>query len=140
MTFLEALYGSQYYEITQKGKDGAKGRFNGNIFLSVFVTLILITVISIVITASSMPGNKITLRLQDIFGRDAGKIAGQLLAIPLVAICYFIISKTVGSENNYNRIIERFNQLPYEEKKKANRKVLIPFFILLGIIIVFAFT
>ena len=29
MTFLEALYGSQYREISERGKDGAKGRFNG---------------------------------------------------------------------------------------------------------------
>lgn len=39
MTFLEALYGSQYQEIHQRGGDGSKARFNGNLLLAVMVLL-----------------------------------------------------------------------------------------------------
>jgi hypothetical protein len=54
MTFLEALYGSQYYEIHQRGGDGKKGRLNGNIFLSAFILLMIITLLMICI--SFIPG------------------------------------------------------------------------------------
>lgn len=131
MTFLEALYGSQYYEISQRGKDGAKGRFNGNIFLAVFVMLIILTIIALATTFSQEVDDKLTGKLTDMFGYGNGKAVGRLLAIPVIAILYFIISKTVGSERNYNRLIDNFNQLPEEEKKKANKKVLIPFFVVL---------
>ena len=54
MTFLEALYGSQYYEIHQKGRDGNKGRLNGNLFLAAFVVLFIIAVF--MISISFVPG------------------------------------------------------------------------------------
>ena len=131
MTFIEALYGSQYHELTQNGKDGDKGRFNGNIFLSAFVVLIILAAVGFSIYASTAIDESITKTLANFFGYDAGKTAGKLLAVPLMVVCYFIISKTVGSERNYNNITERFNALPEEEKKKANKKVLVPFFIVL---------
>ena len=49
MTFLEALYGSQYSEIEKMGKDGNKGRLNGNLFLSAFVIMLLFTAFLILI-------------------------------------------------------------------------------------------
>ena len=45
MTLLEAIYGSQYQEISQRGGDGSKGRFNGNLLISVIFLLLLLTVI-----------------------------------------------------------------------------------------------
>lgn len=41
MSIFEALYGCQYWEIHQQGKDGNKGSFNANLFLSAFIMLIL---------------------------------------------------------------------------------------------------
>lgn len=56
------------------------------------------------------------------------------MAIPLMAIIYFILSKTVGSEENFKKNAAAFMQYPDEEKKKANKILLIPFFIL-GLIV-----
>lgn len=47
MTFLQALYGSQYQEIKQRGGDGNKGRINGNVFLSAFIVLIIIVILQL---------------------------------------------------------------------------------------------
>jgi len=54
MTFLEALYGSQYYEIHQKGRDGNKGRLNGNLFLSTLIILFILALL--MVCTSFVPG------------------------------------------------------------------------------------
>ena len=133
MTFLEALYGSQYYEIHQKGRDGNKGRLNGNVFLSALVVLFIVAVLMVAI--SFVPGfdESITKSVRSVFGSSGGKSIGKLLAIPVFAIIYFIILKAVGTEENFKRKVEAFMEYPDETKKKANARLLVPFFIL-GII------
>ena len=85
MTFFEALYGSQYYEIHQKGRDGSKGRLNANLFLSAMVILFIFAVLMICI--SFVPGFKdsLTKSIRNIFGYSSGRSIGKLLAIPLFA-------------------------------------------------------
>ena len=134
MTFLEALYGSQYYEIHQKGRDGNKGRLNGNLFLSALIVLVVLAVLMICI--SFVPGfnESMTKGIRNIFGYSTGKSIGKLLAIPAFAIIYFAVLKTVGTEANFKNKVGTFMQYPDEIKKKANAKLLIPFFIL-GVIV-----
>lgn len=133
MTFLEALYGSQYYEISQKGRDGNKGRLNGNLFLSALIVLLIIAILMVCI--SFVPGfnESVTKPVRSVFGYSSGKSIGKLLAIPVFAIIYLIILKTVGTEASFRRKVDAFMQYPDELKRKANAKLLIPFFIL-GII------
>jgi len=134
MTFLEALYGSQYYEIHQKGRDGNKGRLNGNVFLSALIVLFILAVL--MISISFVPGfeESMTKSVRSVFSYSTGKSIGKLLAIPVFGIIYLIIIKTVGSESNFKNNVEAFMQYPDEVKKKANAKLLIPFFIL-GVIV-----
>jgi len=140
MTFLEALYGSQYYEIHQKGRDGNKGRLNGNMFLSALIILFILAVM--MISISFVPGfnESFTKSIRNIFGDSSGRSIGKLLAIPVFGIIYLIIIKTVGSESNFKNKVEAFMQYPDEVKKKANAKLLIPFFILLIIVFGLAFS
>ena len=134
MTFLEALYGSQYYEIHQKGRDGNKGRLNGNLFLSALILLFIIAVM--MVSISFVPGfeEKMTKMVRSVFGYSSGRSIGKLLAIPVLGIIYLVIIKTVGSESNFKNKVDAFMQYPDEVKKKANAKLLIPFFIL-GVIV-----
>ena len=140
MTFLEALYGSQYYEIHQKGRDGNKGRLNGNMFLSALIILFILAVM--MISISFVPGfnESLTQNIRSVFGDSPGRSIGKLLAIPVFGIIYLIIIKTVGSESNFKNKVEAFMQYPDEVKKKANAKLLIPFFILLLIVCGLAFS
>jgi NADH:ubiquinone oxidoreductase subunit 6 (subunit J) len=134
MTFLETLYGSQYYEINQKGRDGNKGRLNANLFLSALIVLFVFAVIMICI--SFVPGFNETLSksIRNILGGSSGRSIGRLLAIPLFAVIYFTTSLTAGNKESFKRKVEAFMQQPDEIKKKANKKLLIPFFIL-GVIV-----
>ena len=129
MTFLEALYGSQYYEIHQKGRDGNKGRLNGNLFLSALILIFILAAVMVCI--SFLPGfnESMTKSIRSFFGYSTGKSIGKLLAIPAFAIVYFLILKTVGTETNFKSKVNAFMQYPDEVKKKANAKLLIPFFI-----------
>ena len=138
MTFLEALYGSQYYEIHQKGKDGNKGRLNGNLFLSALVILFILAVF--MISINFVPGfnESLTKVIRGVFGYSSGKSIGKLLAIPAFAIIYLIIIKTVGTETSFKTKVDAFMQYPDEVKRTANAKLLIPFFILLIIVVGFA--
>jgi hypothetical protein len=54
MTYLQAIYGSQNKEIAANGKEGNKGRLNGNILLSVIIFLILLDLLLLCIV--SLPG------------------------------------------------------------------------------------
>ena len=134
MTFLEALYGSQYYEIHQKGRDGNKGRLNGNLFLSAFIVLFIIAVFMISIRFVPGFNDALTKTIRSVFGYSTGRSIGKLLAIPVFAIIYFVILKTVGNKPNFKRNVDAFMEYPDDIKKKANAKLLIPFFIL-GIIV-----
>ena len=86
MTFLEALYGSQYFEIHQKGKDGNKGRLNGNLFLSALIILFILAILMVCI--SFVPGfnESMTKGIRSIFGYSSGKSIGKLLAIPALPL------------------------------------------------------
>lgn len=134
MTFIEAIYGSQYQEISQRGGDGSKGRFNGNLLISVMLLLLLLTVIFVLML---IPGvnESMTRSMRSFSGSMSGKTMGKLLAIPVLFILVALANFTVGTKNNYNRIIERFNSYPEESRKKANKKVLIAFFSIFGFMI-----
>jgi hypothetical protein len=134
MTYLEALYGSQYYEIQKQGKDGNKGRMNANLFLAALIILLILAIIFIGV--SFVPGfnESLTKSVRDIFGRTSGRSIGKLLALPVFAVLYLVLSFTVGSKQKFTAYADKFMQYPDEEKKKANKKLLIPFFIL-GLIV-----
>lgn len=127
MTFLEALYGSQYAEIEKMGKDGNKARFNGNLFLSAFVIVILFCIILLAVTFVPGFGDASNKWLHSIFGYTSGKLIGKLLAIPLLAIIYFVVIKTVGTEESFQGKVSSYMQYSEEVQAKANKKILIPF-------------
>ncbi len=131
MTFFEALYGSQYYEITEKGGNGNSGRMNGNLFLTVLVILSFFLAILILITVFQDFKQALDSLFEQLFGYSSGKTIGKLLAIPLMGIIYFVVNKTVGSEINYLKLTKSFLNYPLEEKQKATAKILKPFFVLL---------
>jgi hypothetical protein len=135
MTFLEALYGSQYHEIHQRGGDGNKARFNGNLLLAVMVLLGVI--IFFLAAIKFVPGFNETVNRQvrSLFGYRSGKTIGRLLALPFFFLLFWIMQQTTGNVANFKKKVDGFLAYPEEIRKQANRKVLLPFFILLGLLI-----
>ncbi|MGB3006480.1 MAG: hypothetical protein WBC06_08235 [Chitinophagaceae bacterium] len=135
MTFLEALYGSQYYEIKQQGKDGNKGRLNGNLFLTTLIILFITAVFLFCIRFVPGFNHYMTLQSRKFFGFSSGRSVGRILAIIMLIIIYVIINNTAGNAANFKKKTEAFMQYPDEIKKKANVKLLTPFFILLALVV-----
>lgn len=133
MTYLEALFGSQYHEIQKQGKDGSKGRLNANLFLSALIILFLFALFLVCFIFVPHFKNNSTRWLTNIFGSD-GRATGKLLAIPLLAIIYFIVSNTVGNRRKFDNYNASFMNYPDEIKARANIKLLLPFFILLFLV------
>ena len=135
MTYLQALYGSQYNEITQRGKDGNAGRLNGNLFLSAFIILLFMVTVGILYRITSdfniLQGSSIAHTLEFI----SGKALGRILAIPLLFICYMVVSHTVGNQANYQIHVSAFMQYPNDTKEQANKRILLPFAVVLVVFI-----
>ncbi|MBK8953499.1 MAG: hypothetical protein IPM85_15775 [Chitinophagaceae bacterium] len=140
MTFLETLYGSQYYELQQKGRDGNKGRLNGNLFLSAFIILVFFAVLLLLV--NFIPGfeKSVWKTIRNLFGNGfSGRSIGRLVALPLMAIIYFICAATAGSKKNFTALTQKFMQYPDEVKKKAPMKMLLPFLLVLVVFMVMLF-
>jgi hypothetical protein len=88
------------------------------------------------ISITFVPGfeESLTKVIRSVFGYSTGRSIGKFLAIPVFGLIYLIIIKTVGTESNFKNKVDAFMQYPDEVKKKANAKLLIPFFIL-GVIV-----
>lgn len=139
MTFLEALYGSQYDEIAKNGKDGNKGRFNANLFLTAFVLISVTTLMLMLAFLVPKFGHEVGRSLKKVFGFFTGRAMGKIIAIVFGGLFYFVITKTVGTEERFRNYIECYAQYPEEIRNKATQKLLIPFFAALSLLVVFAF-
>ncbi len=139
MQFFEILYGSQFEEIKNMGKDGTKGRLNANLFLSVMIMML----ICILFMAADILSNSFSNEMSGIYSRNfdglSGRSLGKIIAIPFIGITYLIVSRTVGNETNFKRYTENYMQYPEDVKKQSNKKLLVPFFTLLAFIIGLAF-
>jgi len=136
MTFLEALYGSQYQELKDRGTDPAKGRLNSNVFLTAFIIVIILVVLMSIMSFSDYYNSTWNAAAESLAGDISGKQFGEALAIPVFALIYFVVLKTVGTAANYERLTNNFMQYPDDIKSKANKKLLVPFFVLLAILLV----
>jgi len=136
MTHLQALYGSQYQEIAQRAGDTAKSRLNGNLFLTSFIS-ILIFIIILILNIFSIDFYEISTGfLRSMFGNTSGKTIGKLITIPLLAGIYFLINSTLGNKTNFEKYCKEFLELPEEIRKTANKKIIIPFLVLVGILFI----
>ncbi len=139
MTFLEALYGSQYHEIQQRGGDGNKARFNGNLLLAVIILLGII--ILFLAAIKFVPGfnESITRQVRNLFGYSSGKTIGRLLALPFFFLLFWVVQQTTGNTANFKKRVDRFMAYPEEIRKQGNKKILFPFSLLLGGLIILVF-
>jgi uncharacterized membrane protein len=61
-----------------------------------------------------------------------------LLAIPLLAIIYFIVKNVIGSEARFRQYVEAFALYSPEEKKNSMMRVMIPFMGMLALLLILA--
>lgn len=113
MNWLECVYCHTQYERLEQGKKITYSSQNGNIML-MFALLILVfgTLFMLLIIFPN-----IVLLLS-----DSQKTIGQILISALIALLYPIISKTIGRQENFERITESFLKMSSEEQVKISNK------------------
>jgi uncharacterized membrane protein len=139
MKFIEALYGSQYYELLTNGKDGMNGRVNGNLLLSAFLMLFILLVLMLLYCFSINFEQVFLEKFHNYFAYFSGKTTGKIVVIPIFALIYFIITKTVGSQENFIKNINEFMKDTDLEKQKANRIIIKTFMIIVFLIFILTF-
>lgn len=138
MTILDMLYGSQYAELEKKAYDVSKGRMYGNLLLSAVIIVYLFLIILGLNMISDDFAHDFTRLLRKTFGRTGGRTIGRIIAIPLLAAIYFIVSMLIGSKSRYEKYHEAYLKATKQEREKAMAKMLIIFFSGLGLLTVLA--
>lgn len=140
MTVIEALYGSQYYELKSKGYDVQKGRLYGNLLFAATIMIYLFVIVIFWSFFSEDFTKDLTRFLRSIFGRSAGKMIGKVIAIPLIAIIYLIVSLLFGSKKRYEKSYQTYVNASKQEKDKAIGKMVTFFAIGLLLLVVLSIT
>jgi hypothetical protein len=134
---IESLYGMQYEELIQNGKDGNKARVNGNLFLAAYaiVILFLITLVGSHISHHHEATNRIVNHASGIFSSVTEIEIGELLLLPLLVGVYLIISVTIGSERSFQRHIDAYTHYSDRDQRNAFQRVLLPFMVISGLLL-----
>ncbi len=133
---IESLYGMQYEELIQNGKDGNKARVNGNLFLAAYAIVILF-LIAVVCTHISHHHEATKRVVNNVFGivSTTEIEIGEILLLPLLLAVYFIISLTIGSQRSFQRHIDAYTHYSDRDQRSAFQRVLLPFMAILGLLL-----
>ena len=114
MNVLQAIFCSQYLELSKKGK-GHAAYTNGLVLCAVAIALNLLTILFVLIGFNLNPiGN-----IQKIFGPMSGRTAGRIIAFGLIAVLFVILRYLLLTKNWFNRTVHNFEQLKDQQKKKV---------------------
>lgn len=135
MTVIDALYGSQYWELKNKGADVQKGRLYGNLLFAATIMIYLFLIIIIWSFISEDFTKDLTRFLKSIFGYSTGKMIGKMIAIPLIAVIYLIVALFFGSKKRYEKSYQNYVNASQKEKDDAIGKMVAIFAI--GLLLLF---
>ncbi|MCH2195057.1 hypothetical protein [Kordia sp.] len=140
MNIIDALYGSQYYELKNKGYDVQKGRFYGNLLFTAIILIYLFVTIIILNFISEDILDDLLKPLRKIVGRSMGKAMSQIVAIPLILVIYFIVALLFGSKKRYEKSFQKYSEASEEKRKKVSENMIGVFIIGLLLLVVLAIT
>ena len=139
MRILEIIYFSQYYELKKSGRDPQKGRLNGTLLSA---TIIILNIVSIGIILFKVAPHLKILRIFTSFFSDyhcSGKVLGQFIGAILLTSIGGLLWLTIGSKTGYNKIAEKYMQLPEEVQQKTIKQSLFIFLISFALFLILVF-
>lgn len=134
MNFLEALYGSQYSEISKNGKDGNKGRLNGNVILSIIILMVFIASFLLICYLF-----KIHWYSKSWINGLSVKTLGRILGLVMFFMIYNVVNKSVGNEARFKEHVKRYLAYPEAIQQTANKMILMRFMVSLAFFIIMVF-
>ncbi|MEP6610255.1 MAG: hypothetical protein ABJA76_00160 [Mucilaginibacter sp.] len=131
MNLIETIYCSQYYELKKSNRDPQKGRLNGTLLSAV---MIILAVVGIGLAANKFTGSHWLNGLSS--SGFSGKFIGRIVALVLLVVIGGTLSFTYGSRQNYNKMMQRWEQLPVEVLEQTIKTALKIFGIVFGVFLV----
>ncbi len=131
MNVLQAVFCSQYLELSKKGKGEAAYK-NGLVLCAVCIGLNLMTILFVLIGFDLNPLNGI----HKLFGSINGRTAGRVIALVLFGSLFIILRYLFLTKNWFNRTVDSFDQLEDRQKKKIVFRAII--YLVASLLIFFA--
>ena len=135
MNLFDCVTCNQYYELVKTGRDGKKALFNGNLLNATCILLLLLTFMNLAFLNTATERN-FSEHIASVFGERSGKGIGELMAIPVLAIIYFAVKKTIGTEKHFERITAEFDALGETDKKAIFKRGSVFVFTCLGLFLI----
>ena len=115
MNWLESIYCYLQYEKVKQGLSPSYDNGAGNFMLFLCLVILIFGTFFLIITLFP----NIIEVIENLLG---GELIGQILISVLVAAIYPIIVKTIGKQENFERITEIFLKMSNEEQANIARK------------------
>ena len=135
MNLFDCVICNQYYDLVNTGRDGSKALFNGNLLNTTCIFLMLLTLCNLTLMNSALAENLFTW-VGSEFGERSGKGLSELMALPLLALIYFIVKKTIGTKTRFDRIISEFDSMDETSKKTIFKRGSVFVFTCLGLFLI----
>jgi len=100
MNLFDCVTCNQYYELIKTGRNGNKALLNGNMLNTTCVVLLLLTICNFIFMNETIENN-FSETIGSIFGERSGKGLGELIALPVWAVVFFIIKNTTGTKRHF---------------------------------------
>ncbi len=120
MNVLQAVFCSQYMELSKRGKGEAAYK-NGLVLSAVCIGLNLMTILFVLIGFDLNPIDGIV----KLFGSMSGRTAGRIIALVLFGSLFIILRYLFLTKNWFNRTVNSFDQLEDQQKKKIAFRAII---------------
>lgn len=132
MNLIKILYCCRYFDLKKQGKEHT-ARASGTTITAILFFLLFLSAFLLLIIYYPNFEVESTKFIEKYFGKTAAKGISKLILVLFFGGLYFLIKKTAGSLNIYNKTIEEFSLLSqYEQermKKIGNIYFLIPIFL-----------
>ena len=131
MNLIETIYCSQYYELKKSGRDPQKGRLNGTLLSAV---VIILAMVGIGLAANKFIGSHLLTGLSS--SGFSGKFVGRIVGFVLLLVVGGTLSFTYGNQQNYNKMMRRWEQLPADVLEQTVKTALKIFGITFGLFLI----
>lgn len=122
MNLLESIYCYLHSEKLKENQPLSHDTTTGNILVTLSIIMLIFGSFFLVITISPSASDAMEDFLKSIFGRNAGRLIGQFLIFILLIIIYPIVIKTIGTQENFERIAVDFLKMSEIEKERVAKK------------------
>jgi hypothetical protein len=113
------VYANQYVELKARGKEDA-ALANGTLLVAVAWALHFVALFFLALKLSPEWSDGLWRHVTHWIGRDSGRLAGKVIALPFLGLFYLLAKVTVGRQAHFTGLKARVEALSTEEQKRGS--------------------